>query len=71
DICLNQAFNAEFRTEPLMGARFMTRFMHDGGAGSLTAAIQRHGGEGSQSRSRFNNLTSAEQAAVLAYINSL
>ncbi len=71
DICLNQATNAEFRTEPLMGVRFMEVLMHDGRATSLPEAIQFHGGEGSGARSRFFSLTSAQQSAVLAYVSSL
>ncbi|HEX6746916.1 MAG TPA: di-heme oxidoredictase family protein [Longimicrobium sp.] len=71
DICLGQAANAEFRTEPLMGARFMEFFMHDGRATSVTEAIQFHGGEGSGARTSFFNLTTAQQSAVLAYVNSL
>ena len=71
DACLDQATRSEFRTEPLMGARFMEFFMHDGRATTLTQAISLHGGEGSRSRTRFNNLTSTQRAAVVAYLNSL
>ena len=71
DICLDQAIRAEFRTEPLMGARFMEFFMHDGRATTITQAISLHGGEGSRARTRFNNLTSTQRAAVVAYVNSL
>jgi CxxC motif-containing protein (DUF1111 family) len=71
DICLDQAFRSEFRTEPLMGARFAESFLHDGRAGSIEGAIAFHGGEGSRSRTRFNGLTATEKAAVVAYVNSL
>jgi CxxC motif-containing protein (DUF1111 family) len=72
DICLFQARRTEIRTEPLMGARFMEQFMHDGAATTITGAINLHGGEGSRARSRFfNNLTSTQQQAVVAYVLSL
>jgi CxxC motif-containing protein (DUF1111 family) len=71
DICLDQAFRTEFRTEPLMGARFMEQFMHDGRATTIEQAVSFHGGEGSGARTRFNNLTTAQKAAVVAYVNSL
>jgi CxxC motif-containing protein (DUF1111 family) len=71
DICLDQAFQTEFRTEPLMGARFMEVFMHDGRATSIEQAVTLHGGEGANSRNRFNALTAAQRAAVVAYVNSL
>jgi CxxC motif-containing protein (DUF1111 family) len=71
DICLDQAFRTEFRTEPLMGARFMEQFMHDGRATTIEQAVSFHGGEGSGARSRFNALTSTQRAAVVAYVNSL
>jgi CxxC motif-containing protein (DUF1111 family) len=71
DICLDQAFRTEFRTEPLMGARFMEQFMHDGRATTIEGAVSFHGGEGAGARTRFNNLTAAQRAAVVAYVNSL
>jgi CxxC motif-containing protein (DUF1111 family) len=71
DICLDQAFRAEFRTEPLMGARFMEVFMHDGIATTIDEAVSFHGGEGSLSRSKFNALTQAQRDAVVAYVLSL
>ncbi len=71
DICLGQATRREFRTEPLMGVRFMEFFMHDGGATTITQAISLHGGEGANTRTRFNNLTSTQKAQLLEYVNSL
>ena len=71
DICLDQAFRAEFRTEPLMGARFMEQFMHDGIATTIPEAVSFHGGEGALSRSKFNALTQAQRDAVVAYVLSL
>jgi CxxC motif-containing protein (DUF1111 family) len=71
DICLDQAFRTEFRTEPLMGARFMDKFLHDGRATTIEGAISFHGGEGAGARSRFNALTLAQRDAVVAYVLSL
>jgi CxxC motif-containing protein (DUF1111 family) len=71
DICLDQAFRSEFRTEPLMGARFMEQFLHDGRATTIEGAISFHGGEGAGARSRFNALTQAQRDAVVAYVLSL
>jgi len=72
DICLGDAGRAEFRTEPLMGLRFVETFMHDGAAETITDAILLHGGEGARARDRFlYNLTSTQRAALLAYLQSL
>src|SRR2546428_10871314 len=45
DLCKGVATRAEFRTEPLMGLRNRTRFLHDGRALSLESAILQHGGQ--------------------------
>jgi CxxC motif-containing protein (DUF1111 family) len=71
DICLGEASPAEFRTEPLMGLRLRTKFLHDGRATSIEEAILQHGGEGSGSRDRFKALPSGERAALLAFLQSL
>lgn len=71
DICLLQAAPAEFRTEPLMGARKMRVFMHDGSATSIDQAISQHGGEAAAARTSYNNLTSQQRLALVAYINTL
>lgn len=71
DICLNDARQREFRTEPLMGARFLEVFMHDGRATTIDQAIQLHGGEGANARTRYNNLTSTQKGQLIEYVNSL
>ena len=71
DICLGNADEFEFRTEPLMGARFNETFMHDGRASTVEEAIQLHGGEGSRARSSFDRLTPTQKAAVVAYVLTL
>ncbi len=71
DICLGLASPSEFRTEPLVGLRFATHFLHDGRASTLNEAIQLHGGEASGVRDRFKTLSAREQAAVIAFLQSL
>lgn len=71
DICLVHAGRTEFRTEPLMGARFMHAFMHDGLSATVEQAIFRHGGEATSARDAYSNLPELERQKVLAYINTL
>lgn len=71
DLCLLDASPSEFRTEPLMGLRHMTRFLHDGRAPTVTDAILAHGGEGSRSRQAFQELDEEQRAALLAFLSSL
>src|SRR5436309_678309 len=63
DICLARARPAEFRTEPLMGLRFKTAYLHDGRAASIDEAIQAHGGEAARARGRFLRLSPADREA--------
>lgn len=71
DICLGEASPSEFRTEPLMGLRLMTSFLHDGKAKTIEEAIQLHGGEAAGSRRRFEKLSPERRAAVLRFLKSL
>jgi len=71
DICLGQALPSEFRTEPLMGLRFQTAFLHDGRAKTISQAIDLHGGEGLSARNRFLRLGSFERTALLRFLGSL
>jgi CxxC motif-containing protein (DUF1111 family) len=71
DICMAQAAPAEFRTEPLMGLRFATRYLHDGAAGGLEQAIELHGGEAARVRERFRRLDARSRAALLLFLRSL
>jgi len=71
DICFGLATPSEFRTEPLMGLRLTTRFMHDGRAETPEAAIARHGGEGAKSRDLFQSLAPGQKAALLAFLKTL
>jgi CxxC motif-containing protein (DUF1111 family) len=71
DICLGEATPSEFRTEPLMGVRLATSFLHDGRAKTLEEAIRLHGGEASRSRRRFEAMSAEQREALLAFLRSL
>jgi len=71
DICLGQALPSEFRTEPLMGLRFATAFLHDGRAATIEDAITLHSGEGLRARNRFLRLSAFERDALLRFLRSL
>jgi len=68
----------EWRTAPLWGLRLVAEFlggkpfyMHDGRTSDLDEAVRMHGGEAENSAVRYAGLASAEQAAVVAFLNSL
>ena len=71
DICLGQAQPSEFRTEPLMGLRFASAFLHDGRAATISQAIDLHGGEGRAARNRYLRLTRFERTALLRFLRTL
>lgn len=71
DICFGLATPSEFRTEPLMGLRFATQFLHDGRAKTPEQAIELHGGEGAKSRDLFRALPAADRAALVAFLRTL
>ena len=71
DICLGQAEPSEFRTEPLMGLRFASAFLHDGRATTISQAIDLHGGEGRAARNRYLRLTAFERRALLRFLRGL
>jgi CxxC motif-containing protein (DUF1111 family) len=61
----------KMRTAPLWGVRFRVRLMHDGVSSTLGDAILRHGGEAEGVKTQFQQLSDADQAALLAFLNSL
>ena len=71
DICFGLATPGEFRTEPLMGLRLSTQFLHDGRAKTPEQAIDFHGGEATRSRDLFRALPPADRAALLAFLKTL
>ena len=71
DICFGLATPSEFRTEPLMGLRLVTQFLHDGRGKTAEQAIQMHGGEGARARDLFKALPAADRAALVAFLKTL
>ena len=71
DICLGQALRSEFRTEPLMGLRFASAFLHDGRATTVRQAIELHDGEARGARNRFLRLTEFEKRALEKFLQTL
>lgn len=60
-----------WRTPPLWGLRARKYYLHDGRTSDLTRAIALHGGEGLLARDAFLALSPAEQADVIAFLQSL
>jgi len=71
DICLAQAEPSEFRTEPLMGLRFKSAYLHDGRAHSIDEAVRLHGGEATGARDRYLSLRTSERATLLRFLSRL
>ncbi len=71
DICFNDAQPQEFRTEPLMGLRFSTEFLHDGRVRTVNEAILLHGGEAQTVRDRYARLSERDRTAVLNFLSGL
>jgi CxxC motif-containing protein (DUF1111 family) len=61
----------DWRTPPLWGLRYRSRYLHDGRADNLTKAIKLHGGEASKSAAEFAKLSDADKNELLAFLNSL
>ncbi|WP_337843458.1 di-heme oxidoredictase family protein [Rheinheimera sp.] len=69
-----------WRTAPLWGLGSLkyvqggedkVRYLHDGRARSLDEAILWHGGEASQSRTVYENLSADQRSAIRTFLNSL
>ena len=68
----------EWRTPPLWGLGLSPNsqggqyfLLHDGRARTIEDAIQLHGGEASQSKNKFNQLSNADRKALLKFLKSL
>ena len=72
-----EAEGAEWRTPPLWGlGHYGTvnrhdRLLHDGRARGVAEAVLWHGGEGEAAREAFRQLSVAERARVVAFVESL
>lgn len=71
DIGLGDARPGEFRTAPLMGLRFLSRFLHDGRATTVLGAVQLHGGQAADARAAFESLSPEDREALLTFLGSL
>jgi CxxC motif-containing protein (DUF1111 family) len=71
------ATGSEWRTPPLWGIGLFetvsghTRYLHDGRARNLEEAILWHGGEAEAARAAFMDLSAADRADLVAYLQSL
>lgn len=65
------ALATELRTAPLWGVSAAPVLLHDGRATTLQAAILAHDGQARRARDGFANLSSTDQASLLAFLNSL
>ena len=65
------AGGADWRTTPLMGLASRQRFLHDGRAENLAAAVTAHGGEAESAVVRYRSLGVADNAALTAFLESL
>ena len=65
--------SAEWRTAPLiaMSGGAGRRYLHDGRAPTLDAAIRAHGGEADAARARYLALSDAERQALVDFVGSL
>ncbi len=68
----------EWRTPPLWGLGLSKNsqggkyfLMHDGRAKSIEEAIVLHGGEATQSKNSFQQLSSADKAKLIKFLESL
>jgi len=61
----------KMRTAPLWGVRTHTMLMHDGASLTFPEAILRHKGEASDVTRRFEQLSQADQQAIVQFLKSL
>jgi CxxC motif-containing protein (DUF1111 family) len=71
DIPQASAQPSEIRTPSLWGLRVRRPLLHDGSASTAEDAIRRHGGEAESVRRRFEQLTGAQRARLIAFLDSL
>lgn len=61
----------EFRTPPLWGVVDTFPYMNDGGAATLHDSVLAHFGEGAAAKAAYGAASTADQAALVAFIESL
>ena len=70
-IVMGEATGTEFRTPPLWGVAAVSPYLHDGRADTLDDGIRLHGGEAEQARDRYVAMSEADQAKLIAFLESL
>ena len=70
-ICSPSASPTEVRTAPLMGLRHRPILTHDGRAGTLEDAIERHGGEAAAAAAAFARMPREHREALLRFLRTL
>jgi Di-haem oxidoreductase, putative peroxidase/Cellulose binding domain len=60
-----------WKTTALWGVGSTPPYLHDGRATTLTEAIEFHGGEAATSRTNARNLSPADYASLISFLNSL
>ena len=65
-----QARGLDWRTTPLWGLSGRARFLHDGRARTVQAAILAHAGEADPAVERFRALANADREALLTFVSS-
>ncbi|HUF71057.1 MAG TPA: di-heme oxidoredictase family protein [Longimicrobiales bacterium] len=71
DTCTHGAAPGEYRTAPLWGLRYRSRYLHDASAGSLEDAIDAHGGEAGGVVAAFHDLAAERRRVLLRFLSSL
>jgi mono/diheme cytochrome c family protein len=66
-----EAHGRDWRTAPLWGLRERIRFLHDGRATAIAAAIAAHGGEAERAVTAFRNLPAEDQRRLIAFLSAL
>jgi CxxC motif-containing protein (DUF1111 family) len=61
----------DWRTTPLWGLSQRVRFLHDGRARTVEAAIAAHGGEADPAAQRFRQLSPTDREALLVFLRQL
>jgi CxxC motif-containing protein (DUF1111 family) len=65
---------AEWRTAPLMDLNPLNgkrRYLHDGRAATVDAAIRWHDGEANAARTKFEALSADDRTALIRYLEAL
>jgi CxxC motif-containing protein (DUF1111 family) len=61
----------ELRTAPLWGIKESARYLHDGTAATMEAAIRRHANQGASAREAFDRLSVFDRKALLEFLDSI